>query len=303
MRRLHLAEQVLFWGHAFSMAFGLAGLILVLPNPELIASLPDIGQTAFGWSMAGGGVAYMLLGTAAIAVYAYGTLGWRKWLTFMVSAVGISLGSELLGTSTGFPFGEYRYLSGLGYKVAGLVPFTIPLSWFYIGLATYTIARVALENRSLPRWVQHAGAIAVGSLLLTCWDIVLDPAMSQTSVPFWLWEQPGAFFGMPYQNFFGWFGTGVVFMSVATWLWGQRPLKLTRSQLNLPLAVYVCNLIFGAALSAAAGIWIPVLMAVFLAMVPACGLFWLVPARSPVETPISQSRQIPVASCLESVSE
>ncbi len=63
-------------------------------------------------------------------------------------------------------------------------------------------------------------------LLLTSWDFVLDPAMSQTTIPFWIWEQPGAFFGMPYENFAGWFGTGCVFMTVATLIWQVQPVKL-----------------------------------------------------------------------------
>ena len=111
-------------GHIMAMAFGLAGLLLVLPNPQFIASLPPIGQSAFSWSMIGGGVIYMILGWGAIAIYAYRQLGVWHWLGFMIPALAISLTSELLGTSTGFPFGAYHYLSGLGYKIAGLVPFT-----------------------------------------------------------------------------------------------------------------------------------------------------------------------------------
>jgi uncharacterized membrane protein len=37
--------------HATALLFGLAGLLLVLPNPEFIAALPEIGQRAFGLSM------------------------------------------------------------------------------------------------------------------------------------------------------------------------------------------------------------------------------------------------------------
>lgn len=110
-------ERGLLIGHILSMGFGLAGLLIVLPNPELIANLPEFGKTVFAWSMAGGGVVYMLLGMATVALYAYRSLGIWHCLSFMLPALFISLGSELLGTSTGFPFGHYRYLSGLGYKI------------------------------------------------------------------------------------------------------------------------------------------------------------------------------------------
>ncbi|MBZ8182896.1 gamma-carotene 1'-hydroxylase CruF [Oscillatoria salina] len=273
MKRLVITERACLIGHVLSLVFGWAGLLIVLPNPDLIASLPAIGEKAFAWSMAGGGVVYMLLGTATVAIYAYRTLGLWHWLTFMLPAVFISLGSELSGTSTGFPFGHYSYLSGLGYKIGGLVPFTIPLSWFYVGFSGYVIARAGLERWLKPSWLRDVSAIATGSLLLTVWDFVLDPAMSQMSVPFWVWHQPGAFFGMPYQNFVGWFATGCVFMTVATLFWKKFPTHLPSKQLGLPLAVYLSNIAFGAVLSLAGGFWIPVILGVSLSIVPAFILY------------------------------
>ena len=134
MKQLTIAEHYLLLAHILSTVFGLAGLLIVLPNPEIIASLPPIGQTAFQWSMAGGGATFIIFGALAVAIYGIRNLGIGTTLAFMLPSVFISLSSELLGTSTGFPFGDYAYLYGLGYKVAGLVPFTIPLSWFYICL-------------------------------------------------------------------------------------------------------------------------------------------------------------------------
>ncbi|WP_295618172.1 gamma-carotene 1'-hydroxylase CruF [Chamaesiphon sp. GL140_3_metabinner_50] len=282
MEKFMRIEQTFLIGHILSMAFGLAGLLVVLPNPDFIAALPEIGKTAFAWSMAGGGVVYMLLGTSAVAVYAYRTLGMWHCLGFMVPAIGLSLVSELLGTSTGFPFGHYHYLSGLGYKIAGLVPFTIPLSWFYIGFSAYIIARAGLETLAIPQLLKYVGAIGFGSLLLTSWDFVLDPAMSQTTVPFWVWEQPGAFFGMPYENFAGWFGTGAVFMTVATFIWRLKPLTLP-NDLGLPLAVYLANFAFATITSLAAGIYPPILLGIILGIVPLLFFYQMATTRSPYQ--------------------
>lgn len=266
--RLKDTERWLLIGHILSMAFGLAGILLVLPNPDFLNKLPEFVKIAFAWSMAGGGVVYMLLGTTAVALYAYRTLGLWHCLGFMIPAVGLSLGSELLGTSTGFPFGRYHYLSGLGYKIAGLVPFTIPLSWFYLGFSAYLIARAALSSRKMPSFLALTGSISLGSLFLTSWDLVLDPAMSQTTLPFWTWEQPGAFFGMPYQNFAGWLGTGALFMTAATWIWSAKPLTLPRKQLELPLIVYLSNFTFATILSLAAGIYLPIFLGIILGVLP-----------------------------------
>lgn len=273
MSQLIRVERICLIGHLVSMAFGLAGMLWVMPHPEVLSLIPA-GQTLFGWSMAGGGVVYILLGATAVAIYAYRTIGLRSWLAFMLPAVFISLSSELLGTSTGFPFGHYSYLSGLGYKIAGLVPFTIPLSWFYLGLSSYLLAKSGLSVLAARRsqslgWIGQIAAVALGALLLTSWDFVLDPAMSQTALPFWYWHQPGAFFGMPYQNFAGWMGTGAVFMTVAALLWGKQAPVLRPAQLNLPLAVYLGNFAFAAVMSIGAGFWIPLLLGLLLGVAPA----------------------------------
>ena len=270
MKALSIVQRVCFFVHIASLFFGLAGLLLVLPNPAFIAQLPEFGQQAFRWSMAGGGAVYMISGAIAVSIYAYRSLGLWAWLSFLFPAIGISIGAELLGTSTGFPFGEYHYLTGLGYKVAGLVPFTIPLSWFYLGFSAYLLAYMGLVGLNRLRGI---AAIAFGSLLLTSWDFVLDPAMSQTTMPFWAWDQPGAFFGMPYQNFAGWFGTGALFMAIATLLWRMKPISFSQVSLGLPLAVYLSNFTFAMVISLDGEIYFPVLLGILLGVLPALLLY------------------------------
>jgi uncharacterized membrane protein len=281
MKQLIAAERFFLIAHLVTMIFGLVGLVIVTPHFGTILTLAatiqpglsTIIQQGFQWSMSGGGVVNILLGTAAVAIYAYRTLGLWNLLSFMVPAVFLTLGSELLGTSTGFPFGHYAYLSGLGYKIAGLVPFTLPLSWFYIGLSTYLLAWAGF-NAWIPSknqgtgWGVKIGSIVLGAYLLTSWDFVLDPAMSQTSAPFWEWNQTGAFFGIPYQNFAGWLGTGIIFMSVAAVFWKNNSEVFNRSELGLPVVMYISNFTFSAVLCIAAGIWMPVLIGTLLGVVP-----------------------------------
>jgi len=112
-------ERLAVAAHIVAMVFGVAGLVLVLPHPAWVLALPAVGQRLFAWSMAGGGIVYILLGALAVILYGVRVLGARLLWGFFVPAVGLSLASELLGTSTGFPFGHYGYLDGLGYKIAG----------------------------------------------------------------------------------------------------------------------------------------------------------------------------------------
>jgi uncharacterized membrane protein len=287
MKQLVRAERFCLAGHLVTMVFGWAGLLLVVPHPEVILKLPSYGQSFFQLSMAGGGVINILLGAIAVAIFGYRTVGTWHWLTFMLPSIALSLSSELLGTGTGFPFGDYHYLNGLGYKIAGLVPFTIPISWFYMGISSYLIARVALGVDTKPSWVRSIGAIAIGAILFTSWDLALEPAMTQASVPFWFWDKAGAFFGTPYQNYAGWFGTSALFMTVAAIFWSRKPLlqpttgtKLTRSQLGLPLVIYLSNYAYGAVLALGYGFYIPVLLGFVVGVVPTIVLYAIAPTSS-----------------------
>ena len=278
MKQLTIAERYLLFAHILSTVFGLAGLLIVLPNPEIIVSLPPIGQTAFQWSMAGGGATYIIFGALAVSLYGIRNLGIGTTLAFMLPSVFLSLSSELLGTSTGFPFGDYAYLSGLGYKIAGLVPFTIPLSWFYMGFVCYLLARCGLQVKSSSSWLRHVGAIAAGAILLTAWDLVLDPAMSQAPFPFWVFQDEGSFFGMPYRNLVGWVGTGAIYMTVAALFWGKKTILLSRQQLNLPLITYLVNFAFGATITIVAldnRFLLPTGLSVLLGVVPAIIFWWI----------------------------
>ena len=103
--------------------------------------------------------------------------------------------------------------------------------------------------------------------------------MSQTTFPFWYWAEPGAFYGTPYRNYAGWFGTSALFMSVAALLWGNIPLKLERSHLNIPLVVYLSNIAFAAGISLAGGYWLPVLLALLVGVIPVLILWWMAQPR------------------------
>lgn len=274
-------ELICLGFHILSLLFGLAGLLVVVPHPELIASLSEVGQKAFALSMGNGGVVYMVFGALAATLMGIRLLGWKPLILFLIPSVSLSLGAELLGTSTSIPFGDYGYLSGLGYKVAGLVPFTIPLSWFYMGLCSYLLARVTLQHQR--HWMIQFEALALGALLLTAWDFVLDPAMTRATVPFWVWFQPGPFFGMPLQNFGGWMVTGGLFMLVANLLWGKDQPVLNRRQLTIPLVLYLANFGFAMVMSLGSGILPPVGLGILLGLAPAIGL-WIMAQPAPIET-------------------
>jgi putative membrane protein len=151
-----------------------------------------------------------------------------------------------------------------------------------MGFVCYTLARAVMEAVTVaPRWVRQIGAIAVGSILLTAWDLVLDPAMTQTSYPFWAFDEVGEFFGMPSRNISGWIGTGVVFMTVASLFQRGDEYVYTREQLGLPVLVYVVNFLFGATITLVAldsRFVIPAMLSVAFGVVPALTFWRLAPS-------------------------
>ncbi|MGL5197054.1 MAG: carotenoid biosynthesis protein [Chroococcales cyanobacterium] len=151
----------------------------------------------------------------------------------------------------------------------------------------FEISPSVVTRDRLPTWVRQIGAIAIGAILLTAWDFVLDPAMSQTQFPFWQFQEEGAFFGMPYRNLTGWMGTGAIFMTVAAFFWGKAPIRLSRSQLGLPLITYIVNFAFGAIITLVAldsRFVIPTLLSMVLGVVPAVVLWWIASPLEAAET-------------------
>lgn len=252
--------RVLLIGHIVALGFGLIGLLIILPNPQLWAGSRDATRV-FALSMQYAGSLHILLGAAAMLAFGLYQIGTRKTLIFFAVSTTLSLGAELLGTSVGWPFGAYAYTGGLGWKVGGHVPYTIPLSWFYMGFAAYLLARPLTGTRR--SWL----TAVLGAWFLTAWDLVLDPAMAHPQLPmqFWIWHETGPYFGMPIKNFIGWAVTGLAFMAISRWLWRSDIEPGSYSPL-IPLCIFIANMVFASVLSLSVGLWQPVLLAI------ACGL-------------------------------
>jgi putative membrane protein len=260
--------RLLLIGHLAALAFGLAGLLIALPHPEWWAGDPT-ALRVFEFGMTYAGATHIIFGAAAMFVFAWFAIGPRQTLIFFAVSTVLSLSSELIGTGTGWPFGNYEYTSFLGYKVLDRVPFTIPLSWFYLGLAAYILGSV-LAPRFGSR--QTFWSLVIGVWLLTAWDLVLDPAMADPSlrVQFWTWHETGPYFGMPVQNLVGWSLTGLLFMGLSRLLWrGDIDAARAATTAWFPFTVYAANLVFAMALSLSAGLWPAAVLAVLAGLVPA----------------------------------
>ena len=265
-------------GHAILLVIsGIAfATFLAPPAPAWLATPANQRVAAFMFRF--GGQTTVVLGALAGVLHAASRLGWRRALTLFAAAFGLSLGAELLGTTTGFPFGPYAYTTQLGYLVGGRVPFNIPTSWFFMLYASLAICGRLLTARddARSRWKWAAAA----ALVLTAWDVSMDPAMVSTT--HWLWHLPNVadasivrrialsnlFYGMPLTNWLGWLLTGMLISRVllaivppSTWVARVSPSRL-------PLALYAVNGVFPILVCVGRGMWWAVVLGAVAMAVP-----------------------------------
>lgn len=255
------AAWLFFWLLLAINAVSIFGYATFTLHPELLAQSPWAARV-FGFTYAVFARAQILIAFLSIVFMLVARTG-LAWVPSLVAVLALSLASEVIGVGYGVPFGRYEYTELLGPKVAG-VPYLIPISWFFMAVVCY---RLALHlSRHRPSRVFRCLAAA---LLLSAWDLTLDPAMSHLS-PFWVWAEKGVYYGSPLLNLFGWFVTGVVLMASFEVLRSRRWVeKLTpeyatafyAANLMLPLGLVICSKLWGAvAVSAGAyaliGAWV-----------------------------------------------
>lgn len=241
--------------HCGLIAFSTIALTTFLagPAPVWLAQEPNATIMRLGWKFSG--PTYVVLGAIAALLHLGGRIGWRRALPLFVVSSGVALSSELIGTSTQLPFGEYAYTTILGYRILDLVPFPIPISWFYMIVGSLAIAGRVLTARddNATKWKWSL----VGGLILVAWDVSMDPAMVRTS--HWIWGDgdlftrlalpapiiafftKDIFYGMPLSNWFGWYLTGTIIARLVL-AFAPPTLFATRiSNTALPIVLYAVN--------------------------------------------------------------
>lgn len=263
----------LAWGalvaHVALIAFSTAAMLTVLTGNTSVDLSSEPAATIMRVSFRFAGPTYVVLGAIAALVFLSAVSGWRKAIAIALSSSVLALGAELAGTSWSLPFGDYTYSTLLGYRVFGLVPFPIPVSWFYMLVACLAItARLSRANDSNGmrwRWAFAAG------LFMVAWDVSMDPAMVATGhwawgpgtvfrdagLPAWLvgFFTRDAFYGMPLSNWLGWLLTATLLARVMLAIVPPSDVKASWAPSALPLILYLANGVMPVALCLRDGLW------------------------------------------------
>lgn len=134
----------------------------------------------------------------------------RGIVTFAVLCLGVGSSFENVGVLTGFPYGRYYFTDVMGPKLF-FVPLMLSLAYLGMGYLSWTLARVILGDLQSPvnGW-RVVTLPVVASFIMVAWDLSMDPVWG-TIARAWVWQQGGAYFGVPVTNFLGWYLTVYVF--------------------------------------------------------------------------------------------
>ena len=192
-------------------------------------------------------------------------LGWARAITLMALAVVVSFLFEYVGESTGAIFGPYHYTDLLGYKLFDKIPLIIPFAWYMMFYPSYVVTNILAEGSPVSSrggWVWLIWISVLSALVMTAWDITMDPIMSwhgcgsdvggcvpatleaaNVGHPAWIWDEGGVHFGVPLKNYRGWLITSFVVFFLYRWIEpriGHQPTAggMSRLVAFLPVGVY-----------------------------------------------------------------
>ena len=128
--------------------------------------------------------------------------GFRGILVFAAICAVVGNVAENIGVATGLPFGHYAFLYVMGPKLFA-VPVLLGLAYVGMAYASWTLGS-ALVGRGVNSRMRRLAVPLVGALFMTAWDVAQDPVWS-TMLHAWAWFDGGPWFGVPIQNYIGWY--------------------------------------------------------------------------------------------------
>jgi uncharacterized membrane protein len=133
----------------------------------------------------------------------------------MIASLGGAV--QTLGALTAIPFGPYVYTDRIGQELFHPLPWSVPLVWIAVILASRGVARLTLRPW---RKTQTYGFRLIGltTLLVVLLDVGLEPFATRVK-HFWFWNPTKLkidWYGTPCINFFGWAVTALLILAFAT---------------------------------------------------------------------------------------
>ena len=170
----------------------------------------DFGEMSKVW----GDMVFLSLAAVVTLFFSARMCGIGPALRISAVILGVSAGAEMLGATTGFPFGAYQYTENLGPRLFGVMPMIIPLCWLTIVLNSFWIAVFLFQKHAAGNPTAKFLMIISAAFLSVLTDLNLEPVASSVKL-YWIWFEPGVhYYGVPGFNFFGWMMISLVTMGI-----------------------------------------------------------------------------------------
>ena len=170
-------------------------------------------------------------------------------------------GIELLGVTTGWPYGSFEYGVELGPMLFGAVPLGLPVFFFPLVLNSYLLVSLLLGDRAANTPLRLAAT--VGTVLAM--DLVLDPGA--VALGFWEYDLAGVaytYYDVPWTNYAGWVLSATVAVLAFDLGFDRAGLRRRLDETPFMLDDLVSFVILWGVVNAYFGQWIPVLLAAAL---------------------------------------
>ncbi len=195
-----------------------------------------------------------------------GTLGFLYFYQLFGKSIGISLSLfiflftfiiEGAGAGTDFLFGAYDYTASFAPNLFG-VPIAIGFAWLMVMATTHVLAR----------WIVPSGGILyaiVGGVGAVIIDLIIDPVAFLLK-EYWIWQDTGIYYGIPWTNFTGWFAVAFVLHLLIDWLLKKQSIRLDGSTPEKRMALlYILITAMFVLLGALGGLWLAASLTTVLA--------------------------------------
>lgn len=215
----------------------------------------------FGFGMAPGWVsivAVLALSFPAL-IACFKLFGWKRGAVVFGILGVFALAIESIGVATGYPYGAFQYSADLGFKLFGLVPWTVPFAWTPLLFAACAAVLFFWPAKGSTGSIVRRSLAAAVTLLAM--DLVLDPGAVVANI--WVYGDPGSYYGVPWTNFAGWILSGYIGAFVF-----YKFLPADRT--SLPLGFIISgslSLAFWTGVTLAEGLWIPAAIGIALSIV------------------------------------
>jgi putative membrane protein len=177
-------------------------------------------------------------------------LGGGAALRLVAIAAGLGWLAEQLGSSYGWFFGSYTYTPVLGPRLLD-VPVVIPMMWFALAYIGYVVSNLIVWQDPVdrPATLGHDAVMALlGAMVVTCYDLGVDPYMVYVLKAWIMTETDGWWFGETVQGFAGWmtvsFAILFAFRRLARVRATPAPVTPTMRHVLVPLGVYAGLMVF-----------------------------------------------------------